>query len=329
MCKAAETADLFRKFEKRMPCLFGDCEEEPIRSHSQQCEGALRRIARNGKVYGVQSELRAYTKRVYTDISDANPKIELVGINEASTFYGFCNRHDTELFKAIECGRTLERDSSEQLLALYRRAFSYMIYCVCKEAFVWGTHADNSGNQYVEEMFLLSQPKFINLMNGFWPRLWRPNAFSCLDWEWRVIQSEVGVSSVSFFPILPFTEMAEFYRNHVDLKTMRMNCPFPFVTFSLIPEDGRTHAIMIWDRLVSPMMGKLKRRMRAKDPRLLAESINEFVFVRNGDFFVSPNVWERLPEREKEKVCYAMRPVTLQDQSKIEIPHVIRFNSAL
>lgn len=328
MLKASETSEIIRRFEKCMPCLFGDCDEDPIRSHSQQREGALRSIARDGKVYGVLSELRAYSKQVI-NCSNANPKIALVGINEASVFYGYCNRHDTELFKAIECGRSLERDNPEQVLALYRRAFSYLVYCITKEQFIWGSHADKSGNLNVEKDFLQRRPKFYNIMCRFWPRMWRPDAEACLDWEWRIIEGNVGVSSVSFFPILGSGDLGEFYRKHIDPATGRMTCPFPFVTFSLIPEEGRTHAIMIWDRLVSPMMGKLKRKMRAKDPIILSKAFNDFVFVRNGDFFVNPDLWERLPESEREKVGYAMRPAVFQDPSKIKVPHVIRFDRAL
>jgi hypothetical protein len=81
-------------------CLYFDrdgkrCKCTPIRSHSLQKNGPLASIAENGHVIRVSPALRAQK------IED-RAFFERVGVRNASTFLGFCNQHDTEVFSEIE-----------------------------------------------------------------------------------------------------------------------------------------------------------------------------------------------------------------------------------
>lgn len=67
-----------------------------IKSHSIQRANILEKISRNQHVYSFSSEIGELKK------NDGILKPKLMGINNASTFTGFCSYHDTETFKPIE-----------------------------------------------------------------------------------------------------------------------------------------------------------------------------------------------------------------------------------
>lgn len=57
----------------------------------------------------------------------AGVRFEKTGIRQASTFYGFCNRHDTKIFEAIDT-RPLSAHDNEQLFLLAYRAVTKALH---------------------------------------------------------------------------------------------------------------------------------------------------------------------------------------------------------
>jgi hypothetical protein len=79
---------------KASPAVCSD--SRAISSHTIQRRGGLAAIAEKGHVYSI--------KRAFFDIAknDGQVGLKLWGLNDASTFPGFCNLHDTTLFKPVE-----------------------------------------------------------------------------------------------------------------------------------------------------------------------------------------------------------------------------------
>lgn len=77
--------------------LINECNGQIVRAHSIPKSSSLKEIARNGHVYGFIPSLEAASNSLEGKIYP-----QLIGINEASTFTGFCNLHDTKLFSEIE-----------------------------------------------------------------------------------------------------------------------------------------------------------------------------------------------------------------------------------
>ncbi len=72
------------------------CSDQIVSAHTVQKRGSLRHIARDGRVYGFRTS--------FLDIFHQKGRLvpRLIGLNRASTFTGFCSRHDDEIFKEIE-----------------------------------------------------------------------------------------------------------------------------------------------------------------------------------------------------------------------------------
>jgi len=94
---AKEFRNAFGKRECLVPNELHDrCDGHIVKAHTVPKSGSLKHIARDGHVYAFMPSLEKIIKNngvIYP---------ELVGVNNASTFTGFCARHDNELFLKLE-----------------------------------------------------------------------------------------------------------------------------------------------------------------------------------------------------------------------------------
>lgn len=94
---------------------------EIISAHSIQHRGQLRLIAEDGHVYRLSADLSTLRE------TQGVPRPKKIGVKKASTFAGFCKRHDNSLFKPID-NESLEPHKLQIALYAYR--------CLCREYFV-------------------------------------------------------------------------------------------------------------------------------------------------------------------------------------------------
>lgn len=102
-------------FERGAQC------DEIISAHSIQKQGQLALIAEGSHVYRLNTDLSTLKK------SGGTPHPRKVGVNKASTFAGFCKRHDNALFAPIDT-QPLRPDRQQAALYAYRS--------ICREYFV-------------------------------------------------------------------------------------------------------------------------------------------------------------------------------------------------
>lgn len=113
-----ELATAFRKARSQGTCLHPEaanatCDRKAIQSHTIQKNRGLRAIAEDGHVLSFKLGLE--------DLIRTQGKFEpkRLGIRQASTFPGFCNKHDTDVFAPVEVG-TLSLDREAAFLLSYR-----------------------------------------------------------------------------------------------------------------------------------------------------------------------------------------------------------------
>ncbi|MCG5226784.1 hypothetical protein [Acinetobacter pittii] len=98
-----------------------ECDGGIINSHTIPKSGSLKKIERKGHVY-------SFDKKDLLAIHEARGKIlpQLMGVNKASTFKGFCGKHDQALFSPIE---TVDFEGTpEQCFLLFYRAYAKEVY---------------------------------------------------------------------------------------------------------------------------------------------------------------------------------------------------------
>ena len=100
--------------KKNRKCMFGDCNRPAINSPVMQKNGILREMSENNHV--VVTRLPNIFENT-GDIFDLKP----IGINQAYSFYGYCQKHDTNIFTPIESISSLDFNNiNTQALFSYR-----------------------------------------------------------------------------------------------------------------------------------------------------------------------------------------------------------------
>lgn len=89
------------------------CSGKIISAHSIQRGGQLKIIAENGKVYQYE---KSYTEK---NIGKYLPP-KLIGIKNVSTFFGFCSKHDNDVFKDIDTLIFDQKNKKQVCLYSYR-----------------------------------------------------------------------------------------------------------------------------------------------------------------------------------------------------------------
>jgi hypothetical protein len=72
------------------------CSGPIVRAHTVRRSADLKAIARNGHVYQSSAD--------FSDLNRTDGRVipKLIGINDASTFWGFCKKHDATTFASLE-----------------------------------------------------------------------------------------------------------------------------------------------------------------------------------------------------------------------------------
>lgn len=120
-----EVSNEFKKITSKKLCsspisFHTECSKEIIKAHTIPKSTSLKSIEENGHVYGLNFSHMSYVKNGRKLIH------ELVGINKASTFSGFCKTHDDAIFSPIEKQRF--ENIPEHCFLLMYRAFSRELY---------------------------------------------------------------------------------------------------------------------------------------------------------------------------------------------------------
>ena len=95
------------------------CGGPPVQAHSVQRNGGLGAIAEDGHVLSI--------KAAYQDLRKNGGKLipRKMGVRTASTFFGFCSRHDAEMFRPVEYGTV--GITNENCFLLSFRALAYEV----------------------------------------------------------------------------------------------------------------------------------------------------------------------------------------------------------
>jgi hypothetical protein len=95
------------------------CGGPPVQAHTVQRNGGLGAIAEDGHVISI--------KAAYQDMYKNGGKVipRKMGVRAASTFFGFCSRHDAEMFRPVEYGTV--GLTNENCFLLSFRALAYEV----------------------------------------------------------------------------------------------------------------------------------------------------------------------------------------------------------
>lgn len=269
-----------------------------IKAHSIQRSKSLESIAENGHVYVISQK--------FTDIRNNFGRIcyKKEGINNVSTFKGFCDKHDNELFEPIDNQFFIPSDHQVCLYA-YRS--------ICRELFVkenslklWEELSEEAqDNQAVTDLNNMMKKglsfSLINLtrIKRSFDAMLESNNFECINYVAFVSSSKQVISfSGLFYPEF------DFLGNQLqDLSNQSEN--LRLITFCSAPmSENKWGFVFAWHKdcadICKQFIGSIAYQLHEK------KNIDDFFFrliiCNSENHAISPNWWENLSNERKEEI---------------------------
>lgn len=314
-------------------CLYhspsGSCLEPVISAHSISRSAALSRIARKGHVYQPDSNPFELQRRRGTI------EHRLRGINEATTFTGFCSQHDSSLFKSVDTGSLVP--THEQLFFLHYRA-------LCRELYVKRTSLPT--NELLRNLDRGRAPNTQHLIQDFVKARAKAIATAVRELESEKRTCDAAIATPDFTCLrgysLTFGEVPTFacsgltqpvydfsgktLQNLLDLEK-----PASQLSFTLLPSATGGIAAFAWledaDLVCRTFVDSL---LLVPDERK-SDAIVQLIFDSFENHAIEPNFWDSLPDAAKSEA--QRRMLNWTDVAPIEsdalIPGDIKFADLL
>lgn len=317
----AHPADVVRQFEKsfskKKSCSCPenekqDCDGPIVKAHSVSRSSALLRIAEQGHVVSTNPNFRKRVlKNEYVE--------EAIGVNQASTFSGFCSYHDSSIFKEVDVLKIQWNVRSAFLLS-YRT--------LCREIYVKKCLNDHLPHmKELDQGYSIEKQRAIQ-MGVFLSQINTEEAIEAGDrlkkkyddilrspnfdgFEYVNLWFDTGENIVGSGGFEPDTGLEG--KNIQDLYSFSIDPEL--MTLNLLPSQGGTVVSIGW----------------LSDERNICKTfVNDFInekrfgsflfmaFTNMENIFIRPSFWKNIPENRKDQI---RKLVGCQEQpSRIRFP---------
>lgn len=275
----------------------GYCAGKIVRAHSVRRSADLDTVAREGHVYQLRGDFEILVR------TGGRPEATLIGINEASTFNGFCAHHDHATFRPLELGSF--RASKEQCFLLLYRAWARETYTKQASAKSIEIYRDaDKGRPLPEQLamqsFLSSYAAGIEL--GVADVMYYKHI---LDSALLARNYDAAQSLIIYFDSPPDVLCSgatypywDFEGRDVQPQGPRPR-PVP-LSLSLLATPNGSAAIFTWLRHFGGppqiFLASLRRQER------LGDAIIRFAFSALENVFARPTWWDSLPESHQKQL---------------------------
>ena len=277
-----------------------ECEKRIINAHTISKSGSLKEIADStNHVLGLKIDLANLFKNKGKLIPAR------VGINKASTFKGFCSKHDKELFSCMEDRPFV--GTEEQCLALMYRSVAKEIYA--KEGSLLSSEIIRTGDKGKD---LLRQIYIQNF--AAYNKLGLEKALRELsDFKTQLDGQLLGkvknnlchliIEASSPMPIAVssiISPVYDFEGNLIqDLGNLKITAES--LVFNSFSSDGRGYVVFSWLKDSKKVLGFINTFLKIKKTEVFSQLVRLFFgFAENT--FISPYWWDGLTLLQKSKI---------------------------
>ena len=237
----------------------------------------------------------------------------MIGINKASTFRGFCSKHDSRTFEKAENVKHFDKNVAFLLCyrALCFEAYMKMVAVKTLDFFRDAIDRGKSFEEQADAQDGLSRFIYTTRLGQFeherLKAIWDGvlAGYGGPDFQWYAIQFEGTiplVTSGAFFP------ERDFLGNTLQPITSPVGS-LALLGFNILPIDGRTCAIFGWLDKKNQNL-KFIESLHKISSNLLASSIIQFAFDTSDNLFVRPSWWKGLPTQPHKFLLEILRNST-------------------
>ena len=298
------------------PCLFPGCSGTSTLCHSQQRGRYLKRIARDNYVYSMIDDPVFYW--VNRTNNTRRAKFSQVPIRKASTFMGFCNHHDSELFRPVERNPFNPRNP-HHIWCCHLRAMAHG-YSQKRLHTIRLQMTVQEGKIYPES-FIDELMNLVAKVERFHQQLLLPlfssEAENSIPFVYRQIPQRLPVSVVSIFtPLTKDVIESGLADGTEDLLAT--------ATLSVFPNKDTTDVLLTWNHWACPFIDRFRSEMCGYDPASLESFLNRIIFNYSEDYCLAPDFYEQLPKSTKQQLQSALTFVNGMEETLPVLP-IIHF----
>lgn len=277
---------------KRCLAPSGNCENAPTKVHSIQ----------NSRIFDLLQNDGHLVSFKITPSSEIGPHLdfdERIGRNQASTFQGLCNNHDTKIFQEIENQNLDLKNNSKQLFLFAYRA-------VLKEMHSVTLTALRTQSTYKKQIELGLLPKNEPSAFGLWATDWVRNAYLMnlyknkydevyLSESFKDIQHDLIVLQDQS-PTIAVSSL--FSLDHIKIQD-----DIARVALSIFPKnESETIILFSYLKLEAPKAREELKEIFFAGPLLKRKLISKLVLQNCENFFISPIYFESWSKSKRKLV---------------------------
>jgi|GEM_PF-1098088 len=303
---------LFKRDAKIKDCFYFDhstCKGKIIKAHSLQRNGVLdlitSEVGGNKVVYSLGAPL----------LGDKGSFIgfQPLGIKSASTFTGFCEHHDKQLFRKIE-DQDIDFQNDEHCFLLSYRSFGRELHAKAEVNKGYrSNHLYNRPEFRMEQMDMLAGST-LGLRDNFYLKLHldemlKSENFGELEYWVYTLPHMVPIACAS--AITPyFTYHGTPFNIPSDVESR-----FEIIMISMLPTDkGETHILFAW-LPEDKKSGQFMNELAELPDRKLHVAISSILIGEIENTFFSPAIWDKLSSKDKKQLLKELAQTAPHNQT--------------
>lgn len=298
-------------------CLYprqDECDGVIKKAHTLQNNGILSVLSENGHV--MVTEAKADKNGIH---------IEFVkrGRNEATTFTGFCSKHDTEVFADIEI-REYEQLPKQNFLFAYR-AFSQEYHKKLRmfraTQNIFKNKPSLTKDEFAIYNYRLRQLEMydMNLYKEKFDYIILHENYDCINS--RIIELEKAYDFAVTTMFVPTRDLnGKELNDAYSLEETRQKACF----ITIIPSNNRTIIIISWLREDGEVLEEFINQIMSLKESELKCYLNNILPMYTENIILSPRLWDRMPNYCRKKLIEALQNEFPRTDKPIDFMKVIK-----
>lgn len=279
-------------FKKCLAFDEDECEGDIKNAHSIQNNRILNRISKDNHVYYIRANM---TK------TGPEAVLELISKNKASAFFGFCDKHDTQLFRPIEVIQYNNEPEQNFLFAFRAHAIEY--------------HRKIRKFNHFREIIKIN-PGFLLKNDGVY--LYRVHQFDVEDCEkdQNVFKSDFNINDftrlrtifrqldyeIKFATSTSFTVQYDLEGNEINNIYSLDNVEMPSIYLNVYPVNNGTNIIISYHKKDEEKYNNYFNQLDSLSNEDLSKYLNYLIINYTENVFFHPDLIDNLTERQKKSL---------------------------
>ena len=301
---AAIPAEFTKGYCSHPDAALDTCSDKIIRAHTVQRAAGLGAVAENGHVISVKTAFRDLPKNAGRLVPGE------IGVHHASTFMGFCNKHDTAMFRAVERGVVALTPYTCFLLAF--RALAFELFEKRAALRLIEVQRDLDKGRPFEYQCQMQQ--FLHTKREGMLR-----ALADLE-RWKASYDAAFLEhrfetfrflAAAFSETLPVVGCGGFFpesdfQGQTLQKLGRYGTPYELVTYNLTVVNGRSVVVLGWSEGDKGPASAFVRSFANLAAGEKADAAVRLGFEHIGNLYMKPSWWHGLPEPTRNSAIARM-----------------------